>query len=216
MLDRYGLDMVIVNTKFSQLKNNIQLVCFSKASNCLHCHEAEKLFEYIAELSPKIEFEVFNFDIDKKDDSKYEILDTPAVAIIGKKDFGIRYYCYPQSLELNNFLDDIVYVSTAEHHLSEQVMQKLGKVNKKIQLKVFISPWCSYSLPAARMALKLAIASEFITVAIIDISDFMQIAEKYSVQAIPMTVINEIHSFYGALDELHYVDNIMRLSVQST
>ena len=215
MLDRYGLDMVIVKTKFGQLKNNVRLICFSKESGCSHCQEAKKLFEYIAELSPKIEFDVFNFDANTNKDRQYEIFDVPAVAIIGEKDFGIRYYCYPQSIELNNFLDDIIYVSTEEHHLSDQAMHKLETLQRKIQLKVFISSWCSYSLPAARIGLKLAIASELINVDIIDTNDYLKLADKYNVRAIPMTVVNETQSFYGALDEIHYVDNIINLQVNN-
>lgn len=212
MLDRYGLDTEVVKTKFYQLKNNVRLVCFSKESNCLHCQEAKKLFQHISELSSKIEFDIYNFAINNNEDREYEIFDVPAVAIIGKKDFGIRYYCYPQSLELNNFLDDIIYVSTGEHHLPDYVMQKLKELKKKAQLKIFISPWCPYSLPAARTGLKLAIASDFIKVDIIDTSDFLEIADKYKVQAIPMTVVNETQSFYGALGEKHFVDNIISLS----
>lgn len=215
MLDRYGLDVVIVKTKFYQLQNNVRLICFTKDTDCLHCQEAKRLFEHIAELSPKLKFAVYNFETNKNKDHQYQIFDVPAVAIIGEKDFGIRYYCYPQSLELNNFLDDIVYVSKGEHHLSDQVMQKLKYLKRRIQLKVFISPWCSYSLPAARMGLKLAIASDLISVDIIDTNDFLKIADKYQVRAIPMTVVNETQSFYGALDEMHYVDHIMGQNIKN-
>lgn len=71
---------------------------------------------------------------------------------------------------------------------------------------------CPYSLPVAKLALKLAIAGDDIKVDIIHADEFLELAQKYNVRGLPMTVVNEKKSFYGALDEEEYVHRIIELA----
>lgn len=208
----YGLDMESVEEKFSHLKNDLTLVFFTREASCNHCREAKKLYERMAEMTHKIKLETYNFAINKEKDSELGISAVPALAIQGAQDYGIRYYGYPQGVELNNFLDDLVFVSRGETYLKESVKKRLAKIDKNIYLKIFISPSCAYSLPAAKLGIKLAIASAKITVDIIDAPEFLEISEKYRVQGIPMTVVNDKKEFYGALDEERYLDQVLKLA----
>ena len=54
-------------------------------------------------------------------------------------------------------------------------------------------------------------ASDYIGTDIIDAIEFLGLSEKYGVRGIPLTVVNEKKSFYGALDEDEYVNNILSL-----
>jgi len=211
MLEYYGLDMETIETKFTALRHDVKLVFFNRESDCAHCNVDRRLFEQLASITHKIEFEAYNFAINEEKDREYRIFAVPALAIIGAKDYGIRYYGYPRGTELNIFIDDIVYVSQGENKLPHAVSQKLNKLNKEIQLKIFISLSCPYSLPVAKLGLKMAVASDYINVDIIDALDFLDISEKYNVRGIPMTVINENKLFYGALDSKEYIDNILKL-----
>ncbi len=212
MLKPYGLDMETIEIKFRSLKNDVKLVYFTRESDCNHCNEAKRFFEKVASVSRKIEFEVFNFAINLKKDWEYRIFAVPALAIMGEKDYGIRYYGYPQGTELYNFLDDVVYVSCGENTLPSVVSEKLQKLDEKVQLKIFVSSTCPYSLPVAKLGLKLAVANDNICVDIIDAIDFLEVSEKYDVRGIPMTVVNEKNGFYGALNVEEYVDNILKLA----
>ena len=93
-----------------------------------------------------------------------------------------------------------------------EVNQKLKQLDKQTQLKIFISTSCPYSLPVAKLGLKLAVASNKIHVDIIDAIEFLGVAEKYKVRGIPITVVNEKQSFYGALDYEEYVDHILEMA----
>ena len=210
MFKPYGLDFELVDAKFSSLKNNVKLVLFIQENHCNHCNEAKRMYEWLASVYQKIKFEIFNIEINLKKDWEYKIFAVPALAIIGIKDYGIRYYGYPQGPEIINLIDDIVYVSRGETTLPTDVTQKLHKLDKITQLKIFISSTCPYSLPIAKLGLKLAITSDNINVDIIDATQFLEVAEKFNVRGIPMTVINNEKSFYGALDYEEYVDQIIR------
>ncbi len=211
MFKPYGLDLEVVEAKFSSLKNDVKLLFFTQETKCPHCNKTRRLLESLASITQKIEFVAYNFAINKEKDSKYHIFTVPALALIGENDYGIRYYGYPQGMELNDFLDDIIYVSKGESTLKPGVVIKLLQLKKPIQLKIFISPGCLYSLPVAKLALKLAIASEFINVDIIHANEFLELAENYNVRGIPMTVINEKKNIYGALDEEEYINHILEL-----
>jgi glutaredoxin-like protein len=212
MLNAFGLDLEVVENKFRALQNDVKLIFFTRETDCPHCGEIRKLLQSLASITHKIEFDSYNFAINQEKDHEYGIFTVPALAIIGEKDYGIRYYGYPRGTEVNDFLDDIIYVSKGESTLKPQTAMKVALFTKPTQLKIFISPNCPYSLPVARLALKLAIASDGIHIDIIHADEFLELAEKYGVRGIPMTVVNEKKSFYGALDEEEYVNQILELA----
>lgn len=212
MFKPYGLDMGTVEQKFSALKDNIKLIFFARESECVHCGEARRLFERLASITQKIEFEAYNFAINAEKAKEYGVFAVPSLAIIGAKDYGVRYYGYPKGMELLNFIDDLVYISRGENLLSQSANDHLRQVQKNIQLKLFFSASCPHSMIAAKLALKLAVASERVRVDLIDALEFLDTAEKYHVRGIPLTVVNEKQSFYGALDDDEYITNILNLS----
>ncbi len=212
MLRTYGLDLEVVESKFYALKNDIKLVFFMRETGCAHCAETRKLLEELASVTHKIDVDFYNFAIDQEKDREYHVFAIPALAIIGEKDYGIRYYGYPHGTEVNDFLDDIIYVSKGESTLSPEARKNLSQLTKPTQLKLFVSPDCPYSLPVAKLSIKLAIASDMIAVDIIHADEFLQLAETYNVRGIPVTVVNDKNSFYGALDEMEYVHRIIELS----
>jgi len=212
MLETFGLDLEAVETKLCALKNDVKLIFFTRESDCAHCKEAKRLYENIASITHKIEFDFYNFAINQEKDREYQVLAVPTLAIIGEKDYGIRYYGYPQGTEINNFLDYIIYVSSAKVTLKTDVAMKLVRSKKPIQLKIFISRNCPFSLPLAKLGIKLAVASDDFKVDIIHADEFMELAEKYNVRGTPMTVVNDRKSFYGALEEKEYVNEILELA----
>ncbi|MBN2355326.1 thioredoxin family protein [candidate division KSB1 bacterium] len=42
--------------------------------------------------------------------------------------------------------------------------------------------------------------------------EFLEVAEKYKVRGIPMTIVNDQNSFYGALDEEEYINHILEIT----
>lgn len=212
MLDAFGLDKEFLENKFSALKSDVRLVFFTRETYCPYCNETSRLLKRISSITQKIKFDSYNFTIDDEKDQEYHVFDVPALAIIGKKDYGIRYYGYPRGNELTNFLDDIIYISRGENTLKSDTAAKLTQFTKPTQLKIFISRNCLFSLPLVRLAIKLAISSNSIEADIIHTDEFLELAEKYEVHGTPVTVINGEKSFYGALDEEEYVNQIIALA----
>lgn len=212
MLRAFGLDLDVVEEKFRSLKDNVKLVLFSRETDCAHCNEIKTIMKQLASASNKVTFESYSYldNLDSK--NEYRIFAVPALAIIGAKDYGIRYYGCPKGNELYNFLDDIIKVSNGVSKLDPEIQNKLSSLGKPINLKIFISPNCPYSLPAAKFSLNLVIACDEISVDIIHADEFYDLAEKYYLRGIPLTVVNEKKSFYGALDEHEYVRKIFEFA----
>jgi predicted DsbA family dithiol-disulfide isomerase len=60
------------------------------------------------------------------------------------------------------------------------------------------------------LAHKLAIANEHITADVVEVSEFFDIAQKYAVQGVPKTVINDRVEFTGALPEPRFVQQVVK------
>lgn len=129
-----------VKKKLSDLKEDVRLIVFTQKIECQFCEENRELVEEIAELSGKISTEVYNFAIDKEKAEEYGIDKIPAIAVVGEKDYGIRFYGIPGGYELTSLLEAIRLVSTGETQLSEETKVSLDSLEKDVHLQVFVTP----------------------------------------------------------------------------
>ena len=60
-----------------------------------------------------------------------------------------------------------------------------------------------------RAAHKFAMANEHITAAMVEVSEYPDIAQRYSVQGVPMTVINENTKVMGAVPEPEFAQKVL-------
>ena len=59
------------------------------------------------------------------------------------------------------------------------------------------------------MAHKLAVESEHITADVIEASEFMDLSQRYRVQGVSKTIINDSVEFTGALPEPRFVQQVL-------
>lgn len=60
-----------------------------------------------------------------------------------------------------------------------------------------------------RLAHHLAVASDLIRGDCVEATEFPELAQRYSVMAVPKTVVNETVSFEGALPEGEFVERVL-------
>ena len=60
------------------------------------------------------------------------------------------------------------------------------------------------------MAHQLAIENEHITADVVEVSEFIDIAQRYHVQGVPKIVINDRVEFTGALPEPRFVQQVLQ------
>ena len=202
------LEKDVIKKKFTALVNDVELVNFTQEYECQFCKEARDIVLQLGALSPRIKAKVFDFVNNGDDVTKFNIKKIPAIAIIGKKDYGIRYYGVPAGYEFTAFIDNIIDVSKGTTSLSENIKMKLADIKKPVHLQVFVSPTCPYCPKAARIAHQFALENEFIRADVIEMTEFPYLVQRYGVMSVPHVVINEDTSFVGAQPPEVFIEQI--------
>lgn len=198
-----------------KLVDPVRIVMFTQEFECRYCSDTRKLAEEIATLSDKITTEVYDF-VDGTKVDEYKIERIPALAIIGKKDYGVRIYGIPYGYELQTLIEAIVNVSRGKTDLSDKTKQILSDVKSPVHIKVFVTLTCPHCPAAAAVAHKLAIESDMVKADVIETSEFPDLAMKYNVIGVPKIIINETIEFVGAFNEDLFAEHVLLGAFQSS
>jgi len=201
-----------IQNRLNEMGGPVRLVFFTQqlAGTCQYCSETEHLLKEVTELSDHLTLEVANFITDKVKVDSYKIDKIPATVIESSQDYGIRFYGIPTGYEFASFLETILKVSSEVSGLTVKMKEQLKDLKKPAHIQVFVTPTCPYCTQAALTAYQLAIENENITSDVIEISEFPHLAQKYNVMGVPKVVINENHSFEGALPEHLFVEQVLK------
>jgi glutaredoxin-like protein len=198
-------DRVALAEEFGKLENGIKLVVFTQEMECQYCRETRELMEELSSLSDKIALEIYDFIANENVAQAYEIDKIPAVAILAEngdtKDYGIRYYGIPSGYEFSSLITDVMMVSSGESGLSEATKEWLANLENPVHLQVFVTPTCPYCPQAVILAHRLAMESDLVHADMVEAIEFPHLSNKYFVQGVPRTVINETVFVEGAVPE---------------
>ncbi|MDD2229708.1 MAG: thioredoxin family protein [Candidatus Cloacimonetes bacterium] len=197
-----------VKKALEKMKNPVTLELFSQAFECGYCKETHQLLEEVSAASPLLTLKVHQFESDDEAVKLYDIDKIPAIAVLGEKDYGIRFYGIPSGYEFSSLLAAILMVSTGITKLSSEAKAFLDSLQKPVHLQVFVSPTCPYCPPAVMLAHQLAFYSDKVKADMVEIGEFPPLTQKYSVQGVPRTVINEKWFVEGAAPEAQLIAKI--------
>ncbi len=133
-------DQDFLKNKFSELEQAVKLTCFTQQFECQNCEQTRSLLEEVSQLSDKISLQVYDFQKDQDKAKNYGIDKIPAVAVEGKKDYGIRYYGIPGGYEFTSLIESIMNVSSEKTDLAPDTLQKLNSLNQPVHIQVFVTP----------------------------------------------------------------------------
>jgi glutaredoxin-like protein len=193
----------------AKLVDPVKIVMFTQEIECRFCSDTRQLVQDLATLNSKITAEIYDFVTDTAKAKEYGIDKIPAIAIIGKKDYGVRIYGIPYGYELQTLIEAIVNVSKGQTDLSEKTKSILKEVKSPVHIKVFVTLTCPHCPTAAAVAHKLAIESDLVKADVIDTSEFPDLAVKYNVIGVPKIVINEKVEFVGAFNEDLFAEHVL-------
>ena len=98
--------------------------------------------------------------------------------------------------------------STGKLNLSVDTKAFLDYNQQPIHLQVFVSPTCPYCPGAVILAHQMAYYSKNVTADMIELTEFPHLAQKYAVQGVPRTVINEVAFTDGAVPDIVLIEKI--------
>lgn len=211
-----GKDRDYLKEIFSrELVNDVKILFFTQKSGlfvpgleCDYCKETGDLLKELSEISDKIVLEIYDFVADKDTVEKYNIKRIPAIAILGEKDYGIRFYGIPSGYEFSTIIEDIIDVSKRGTKLSKEIKERLAKIDKEVNIQVFVTPTCPYCPRMVHTAHQFAIENDLISAEGIEVIEFPHLGNYYNVEGVPKTVINDKEEIVGLVPELSFLESI--------
>jgi glutaredoxin-like protein len=209
-----------VSELLAAMDSPVKLVVFTQgeggALECDMCTETRGLIEEVAALSPKLSVEIRDLVGDAEIAEAYGVDKLPAIAVVRSGpeplDYGIRLYGIPSGYEFSTLLEDIVMVSRGDPGLSAKTLEELAKLTGPVAIQVFVTPTCPHCPRAVVLAHKLAMASDNVTAAMVEATEFPHLANRYQVYGVPRTVINDVIHIEGAVPENMLISKLMTVT----
>ncbi len=142
-------DAAYLRTRFEgELQHDVILEFFAPTTSGLALPDAEgeyaeytkKILAEIATLSPKVTLKLHS-TVSEPDAAKARgIVHTPATAIIGAQDYGVRFYGMPAGYEFATLIEVIIAVSRGSTTVTEETRAALAQVSRDVHPQVFVTP----------------------------------------------------------------------------
>ena len=129
-----------VRKMLADLKNPVTFKVFTQEFECEYCKETRELIEEVAGLSDRLSVEVYDFVRDKGVADSLGIDKIPAVAVVGAKDYGIRFYGIPSGYEFGTLIEDVRLVSEGDSGLAPASRELVAKLKDPVHIQVFVTP----------------------------------------------------------------------------
>ncbi|MFP4286704.1 MAG: protein disulfide oxidoreductase [Candidatus Izemoplasmataceae bacterium] len=183
----------------NQMVNPIKMVLFTDKGLCNTCKETRQLLNEITPLNDKITLIEKDMNEDKEDAEKYGITMTPSFVMLNENDeyLGVKFNGIPAGHEINSFLSAILHMSGVDLGLDEATIKKIKAIDKKVDIKVFVTLSCPHCPGAVETAHRLAMLNENIESSMIEAQTFHEMSNKYNVSGVPKIVINDKHELVG-------------------
>ena len=126
--------------RLETLTSPVRLVLFTQTFGCETCFEARRTADEIARLSDRIRVEEHNLVLDAERVAEYGAVRAPALAIVGEKDLGLRYYGAPAGYEIESVVSAIEIAGGAGPGLSDESVAALAALDRPLGIQVFVTP----------------------------------------------------------------------------
>lgn len=188
-----------VKKMLEPMKDKITIVLFTKSSDCESCEPTFQIINEVAELSEKIKVKVFDLDTDITEVAQYTIEMAPSFVILDKEDQykGVKFNGVPAGHEFNSFLSALLEMSGYKSEISADFAARVAKIDKPVNIKVFVTMSCPHCPGAVQKAHKLAMMNKNVVGEMIEAQTFYELSEKYNVSGVPKIVINDTIELVG-------------------
>jgi len=122
------------------LREDVRVVLFSRdGGDCKYCADAEGLLTDIAAAAPRVKVEILSLKKDAARAAELAIDKVPGIAILGTRDYGLRYFGLPSGYEFTLFVETLRSVGNSDPELAPATVATLAALRKPVQLSVFVT-----------------------------------------------------------------------------
>lgn len=147
MGDKLLNDQIVGQIKqaFSQLKEPVQVLFFSKQEDCDYCRDTMQLLQEVTDLSDRLDLSIYDMEMDADIARQFKVDKSPMLVITGRdgdqlQDYGVRMAGIPSGYEFSSLIQDLILVSSRDSGLSSHTREMLAKLDKPVHLQVFVTP----------------------------------------------------------------------------
>ena len=184
----------------------VRLVVFTDDEHCEYCTEIVQLVTEVAATSDLVSVETYEIHRDADKARDLHIDRAPALAIVGERDYGLRFYGIPSGYEFSTLLHGIHSAGHGHAHLDPQTKTYLDGLKVPVDYQVFVTPTCPYCPKAATLAFEMAVYSDLVNANVVESAEFPDLANQFNVMGVPLTVINGRERVEGAAPAQMIVD----------
>jgi len=182
---------------------------------CAFCKPVGELLQELAGLSDLVSLRVHYSEDNPPEKAKFGVERVPGIVLRRGETF-VKYYGMPGGTEFPAFIESIVDFSRNETLLTEESVIALQTLPRDVDVKVFVTPTCQYCPGMMRAAYLMAMASPRVKAETIEVNEFPDMADKYKVEAVPLTVINDAVAIPGMVHESVVVQEIVKAAGAAT
>jgi glutaredoxin-like protein len=177
---------------------------------CAFCKDTQRMLQEIAGLSDFISLRIHYFEDNPPEKATFGIERVPGIVLRGPQPGFFKHYGIPGGTEFPAFIESIVDISRWEVLISQESVTTLQELENEVNVKVFVTPTCPYCPGMARAAYMLGMASQKVQAEVIEVNEFPELADKYKVEAVPLTVINDKTAIPGQMHETALVEQVAK------
>ena len=189
----------------NKLEKEVTLISIVDSTNPKSL-ELRDLVLDIADLGDKVTAEIYNKGENLEIENKINADKYPIVALLDSegKYSGVKFHGVPGGHELNSFILALYNLGSAGQPISEEILNDIKNIDKKVNIKVCISLACHLCPEVVVASQRIAIENENVESEMIDISNFKELKDKFKVMSVPAIILNDEKIYFGAkkIDEI--------------
>ncbi len=187
----------------------ITLVLFTK-DNCYSCAETSQLLKEITEIKPIISLKEYDIEKNPEIAAQYDVTLTPSFVILDKDNQykGVKFNGIPAGHEINSFISALIEMSGNEIAYKPEILNRIKRLDKPINIKVFVTLSCPHCPGAVQTAHRLAMLNTNIQSEMIEAQTFYDLSDKFKVSGVPKIIINDKYELVGNQPIEAFLDTI--------
>jgi glutaredoxin-like protein len=199
---------------FQEMKGDVTIALFTKEGECPTCEETLAYMQEVTELTDKIHLEEYDIVKDAELAKKYNVAMVPSIVMLdaNKEYNGVKFNGIPAGHEINSFIPAILEVSGNVSDMPKELEERIMKIDKPMNIKVFITLSCPHCPGAVQKAHKMALMNPLIDAEMIEAETFGELSMKHNVSGVPKIVINDVYDLIGNQPIQEFLNTMEKIS----
>jgi glutaredoxin len=133
----------------------------------------------------------------------------PTITIVSKNSSNIHYVAAPSGSGLTLFLEAIRWLGSVDVPPATEFMSILNNLQSPANITVLVAAACPHCPTVVRMVLAFAAHQPLLNVNIVDVTQFVDLIDRYKVRSTPTVIINDAATYVGQVSEEQIVNHLV-------